>query len=227
MSKRNRRHGHEGHGPQGHGPHHELDAQDPKPPGEVVTPPPPTPGEDVNLGVIVRFAVILGAVVAATSALVFGLMWGLAKRSAAGDPTGPQAPGAARAEDFEYGQSLARPDGGVRLQRRPFDDMDTMRTEETDMMDKYGWVDPKSRVVRIPITEAMKLVVQRGLPTRATYEPPALPAPGPAVPASAATAPPARPTPAAPRPTRRPAPKTPAPTAVPEAPAAPAPEAGE
>jgi hypothetical protein len=214
VSKRDRRHGHEGH-------------EDPKPPGEIISAPPPTPGEDVNLGVVVRFAVILGAVVAVTSALVFGLMWGLARRSGAGDPIPSPPPGAARAEDFEYGQNLARPDGGVRLQRRPFDDMDTMRAEETDTMARYGWVDPKAGVVRIPIAEAMKLLVQRGLPTRATYEAPALSVPGPAVSTSASAAPTARPTPAAPRPTRRPASKRAAPTAPPEATAAPAPEAGQ
>jgi hypothetical protein len=163
-------------------------------------------------------------VVAFTSVLVFGLMWGLSKRAVGGDPTGAQPPGAARAEDVEYGQGLTRPDGGVRLQRRPFDDMDTIRAEETDIMDKYGWVDPKARVVRIPIEDAMKLIVQRGLPTRATYEPPALAAPGPVISAAASAAPTARPTPAAPRPTRRPAPKTPVP---PAATTVPAPEDGQ
>ena len=34
------------------------------------------------------------------------------------------------------------------------------------MLDSYGWVDKNAGIVRIPIDEAMKLTLQRGLPTR-------------------------------------------------------------
>ena len=34
------------------------------------------------------------------------------------------------------------------------------------MLDSYGWVDKNAGVVRIPIDEAMKLTLERGLPAR-------------------------------------------------------------
>jgi len=37
---------------------------------------------------------------------------------------------------------------------------------EEQTLNSYGWVDQNAGVVHIPIAEAMKLVAQRGLPTR-------------------------------------------------------------
>jgi hypothetical protein len=41
------------------------------------------------------------------------------------------------------------------------------RTTEHESLTTYGWVDEKSGVARIPIEEAKKLILQRGLPSRA------------------------------------------------------------
>ena len=35
---------------------------------------------------------------------------------------------------------------------------------EDEVLDSYGWVDKNAGVVRIPIDEAMKLTLERGLP---------------------------------------------------------------
>ncbi|HKV38837.1 MAG TPA: hypothetical protein VJX67_06465 [Blastocatellia bacterium] len=43
-------------------------------------------------------------------------------------------------------------------------DMKDLRSESDRVLDSYGWVDKNAGVVRIPIEEAMRLVVQRGLP---------------------------------------------------------------
>jgi len=58
-----------------------------------------------------------------------------------------------------------------RLQTNPRDDLRELRAHEDEVLTTYGWVDRSSGVVRIPIDQAMKLLVQRGLPTRAGSEP--------------------------------------------------------
>jgi hypothetical protein len=53
-----------------------------------------------------------------------------------------------------------------RLQVNPREDLRELRSAEDAALTSYGWVDPNSGVVRIPIDEAMKLTVRRGLPAR-------------------------------------------------------------
>jgi hypothetical protein len=55
-----------------------------------------------------------------------------------------------------------------RLQTNPRQDLIDMRAKEEAILETYGWVDKAAGVVRIPITEAMKLTVERGLPSRQT-----------------------------------------------------------
>jgi hypothetical protein len=51
--------------------------------------------------------------------------------------------------------------------RTPRDDLRDFRRQEDEILATYGWVDKNTGVVRVPIDEAMKAVVQRGLPARA------------------------------------------------------------
>jgi hypothetical protein len=53
-----------------------------------------------------------------------------------------------------------------RLQTDPKGDLQELRTQGDRILNSYGWVDKNAGVARIPIEEAMKLVVQRGLPSR-------------------------------------------------------------
>ncbi|MFY9572304.1 MAG: hypothetical protein WAV20_12970, partial [Blastocatellia bacterium] len=48
----------------------------------------------------------------------------------------------------------------------PLQEMKRLRAEENDRLHSYGWVDKKAGVVRIPIDQAKKLVLEKGLPTR-------------------------------------------------------------
>jgi hypothetical protein len=50
--------------------------------------------------------------------------------------------------------------------RTPREDLQDFRRQEDQILNSYGWVDKNAGVVRIPIDEAMKVVVQRGLPAR-------------------------------------------------------------
>jgi len=53
-----------------------------------------------------------------------------------------------------------------RLQANPRLELQEMRAEEIAVLESYGWVDRDKGVARMPIDEAMKIVVQRGLPAR-------------------------------------------------------------
>jgi hypothetical protein len=55
-----------------------------------------------------------------------------------------------------------------RLQVNPRQDLADLREKEQQTLDTYGWVDRNAGVVRIPIDEAIKFTLQRGLPARAS-----------------------------------------------------------
>jgi hypothetical protein len=65
-----------------------------------------------------------------------------------------------------------------RLQETPPLDLVALQRSEEAVLSSYGWVDPASGIVRIPIDEAMRLVAERGLPVRGA-EPVAAPTPAP------------------------------------------------
>jgi hypothetical protein len=50
--------------------------------------------------------------------------------------------------------------------RTPREDLRDFRKQEDEILSTYGWTDKSAGTVRIPIDEAMKLTVQRGLPAR-------------------------------------------------------------
>jgi hypothetical protein len=54
-----------------------------------------------------------------------------------------------------------------RLQVNPRQDLGDLRAREDQVLSSYGWVDKNAGVVRIPIDQAMKLTLERGLPVRA------------------------------------------------------------
>ena len=55
----------------------------------------------------------------------------------------------------------------------PLVEMARIRREESEKLNSYGWVDEKNGVVRIPIDEAKRLLLKRGLPTRNNEKQPA------------------------------------------------------
>src|SRR5262245_32221641 len=57
-----------------------------------------------------------------------------------------------------------------RLQANPRQDLKDLREAEDLRLTTFGWVDRNAGVVRIPIEEAMKLTLQRGLPSRPIAE---------------------------------------------------------
>ena len=61
----------------------------------------------------------------------------------------------------------ARLPAGPRLQAKPANEIYDFRLRESAELDGYSWVDKGAGTVRIPIAEAMRLTVERGLPSRA------------------------------------------------------------
>ena len=50
------------------------------------------------------------------------------------------------------------------LQRAPVEDYQAFRRQARQQLDRLGWVDREAGVVHIPISQAMDLLVERGLP---------------------------------------------------------------
>jgi hypothetical protein len=115
---------------------------------------------DVDANAILGFAtgLVVGVV---TVSLLVGLFFAYLSTRAA-ISTIPQYP---------LGADLARrlpPE--PRLQAAPRQAMDDLRTEEDRTLRSYQWVDRTTGVVRIPIDEAIRLTLERGLPARASEE---------------------------------------------------------
>ncbi|MBZ5555996.1 MAG: hypothetical protein LAO77_01845 [Acidobacteriia bacterium] len=53
-----------------------------------------------------------------------------------------------------------------RLQVNPRQDLRDLRDQEDRILGSYGWADKNAGTVRIPIDEAIRLTLQRGLPAR-------------------------------------------------------------
>jgi hypothetical protein len=116
---------------------------------------------DVNFRAILMFGaglLVLGVVVYFVVWLLFG---NLARRE--------DAASASPAYPLAVGQGDRLPPE-PRLQEHPRQDLKDLRAAEDALLKSYGWVDKNQGVVRIPIDEAMKLTLQRGLASRPASE---------------------------------------------------------
>ncbi|HET6898576.1 MAG TPA: hypothetical protein VFK70_09520, partial [Vicinamibacteria bacterium] len=115
------------------------------------------------------------------AALGVWLLVFLRRHEEAGDPQRPAL----------YFSGETRQPEGVRLQSKPFDDLDALRAQERRILHSYGWVDPAAGVVHIPIDSAMRLYVARqaGAAPAASPRPAETSVPTDSAPTSAASAP--------------------------------------
>jgi hypothetical protein len=148
------------------------------PPGEPVKPPahppappvPRAPGDDLDFGVIVRAGIGLAVASAVVAALLAGFMRVLEGQAEKRDRV--PALESTWPTFADQGQKLRKPDGGVLLQRQPFADLEAMREEEKKWLtEPTRFIDKGAGVVHIPIEDAMKLLVRRGLPVRGASAP--------------------------------------------------------
>jgi hypothetical protein len=111
---------------------------------------------DVDLRGVLRFGLGLLVVGIVIHLAVWLLFLYFADRATS--RTGPQYP---LAKDQEN-----RLPPEPRLQTNPRQDLRDLRASEDAILNSYGWVDKNTGTMRIPIDEAMKLAVDRGLPAR-------------------------------------------------------------
>ena len=123
---------------------------------------------DANAWIIVKFLVWL-----VISAIVIhfglGLMYGFLIEQS--KETGQQQYPLARPADVR--QLPPQP----RLQQFPHNELYDFRVSEEDFLHQYGWLNRDAGVVHIPVEDAMRILVQKGLPARtpdATNETPGL-----------------------------------------------------
>jgi hypothetical protein len=111
---------------------------------------------DVNVRAIFGFGVGLIAVAVAIHVLVWVLLLFFEAR-------------ASREATVEFPlavQQESRVPPEPRLQTNPREDLRLLREAEDQTLNSYGWVDRNAGVVRIPIDEAIKRTLERGLPAR-------------------------------------------------------------
>ena len=89
---------------------------------------------------------------------------------------------------------MPRLQGAPGSQELPMDESRLYREEQNARVASYGWVNKEAGIVRIPISDAMKLILEKGMPM-VSGTPPAAPAAGGTSPAPAASP---KPAPAAP-----------------------------
>ena len=65
-----------------------------------------------------------------------------------------------------------------RLQQFPRNELYDFRRGEQEFLEGYGWMNKEAGIVHIPIEEAMRLTVERGLPSRAPAAGEAVATPG-------------------------------------------------
>ena len=111
---------------------------------------------DVNVGAVFGFAGGLAAV----TAVAFVVVWLFFVYFDRRETSSPRP-----AYPVAEGQGLRLPPE-PRLQTTPRTDLREFHAREEALLDSYQWADKAAGTVRIPIAEAMKLVVQRGLPAR-------------------------------------------------------------
>jgi hypothetical protein len=111
---------------------------------------------DVNVGAVLGF----GAGLLAVGVLIYFMVWLLFLYFSAREAVrvAPEYPLAAGQEN--------RLPPEPRLQTNPRQDLRVLEAHEDSILNSYGWVDKTAGVVRIPIDQAIKLTVQRGLPVR-------------------------------------------------------------
>jgi len=112
---------------------------------------------DVNIRAIFQFGAGLMALTVVVYVVVWLLFGYLARRE--------DKASAGRMYPLAVGQENQMPPE-PRLQSNPRQDLKDLRAAEDEMLRNYQWIDRNAGIVRIPIDEAMRLTLQRGLPSR-------------------------------------------------------------
>ncbi|HUP38594.1 MAG TPA: hypothetical protein VM115_00630 [Vicinamibacterales bacterium] len=111
---------------------------------------------DVNVAAIIRFGIGLLLI----AAFIHVFLWWL---------QGTYSRQNQRAQTQVYPLAAGQQDRlppSPRFQENPQQELQDLRAKQKALLDGYGWVNKEGGVARIPIENAMKIVVERGLPAR-------------------------------------------------------------
>ena len=114
---------------------------------------------DADVGAMVKFGFWLGISIVAVMVGIAG-SYVFMKRMSAQDPQTKAYP---LSDDTQF-----RLPPEPRLQQSPANDVYEFKLEQGKALTEYGWKDKAAGVVHIPIADAMKLTLERGLPSRET-----------------------------------------------------------
>jgi hypothetical protein len=110
---------------------------------------------DINIGAVFGFAAGLVAVTVSVYITIW-LLFGYLSRHTSVEPAHfPMA----------LGQENRLPPE-PRLQTDPKEDLKELRERQEQLLKTYQWVDKSQGIVRIPIDDAMRLTIAKGLPAR-------------------------------------------------------------
>jgi hypothetical protein len=121
---------------------------------------------DVDVRTILAFAVGLVAMVAVSFVLMWVLFRVLERQAARTDPqVSPLARPTCPYADIQQCADLLP--AGPQLQTNEPEGLAKFRASEARSLESYGWVTVPGGAAHMPIDEAKKLILQRGLPVRA------------------------------------------------------------
>jgi hypothetical protein len=112
---------------------------------------------DAEIGPLVRSAIFLAVITLITAALTVGFYKYLDAREQR-----------EKAPRYPLAAGMERPlPPTPRLQTYAFDDIKGLRREEAKLLDHYAWIDKNAGTVRVPVSRAIELLAEKGLPHRA------------------------------------------------------------
>lgn len=122
---------------------------------------------DINVRAILMFLVGLAAVGIAVHVLMWALFIVFENQAAANDPPiSPTAVPATQMPATTTGSPAFGSAPGPQLLTNEPEVLRQFRASEEQRLGQYGWVDQQAGVARMPIGEAKKLLVERGVPAR-------------------------------------------------------------
>ena len=128
---------------------------------------------DVNIRAILMFAAGLVVVAIVVHFLIAGVFWWLEREARKRDPQlspiNAQVPATTTGSPF-FGHAR----GGAQLLTNEPMALQKLRDDEDKRLRGYGWVEGKPGVAHMPVGEAKKLILERGLPVRADGSPDAV-----------------------------------------------------
>src|SRR5262245_9669367 len=105
---------------------------------------------DIEPSIAWKFAIWLGVAMAISAGIVYGTFWLFEGR----EHTANEA-----AQVFPMAAGQVKEPPGPHLQTQPFKDIYMLRQSEQNKLTSYEWIDKNSGTARIPIDEAMRLVI--------------------------------------------------------------------